>query len=344
MKNYSTSLYSYILKKGTKKIGYVKIPSFYGEIGSGQTNVSDDLVKEIYKLKKDAIDGLIIDVQNNGGGSMIEAINLTGMFIDIGPVAILNDQNNKNETIRDPNRGSIYNGPLVVLVNAYSASASEFFANAIQDYNRGIIIGNKTRGKASMQTILPINEATNDAFLKITIEAFYRITGKSNQGMGLIPDVEIPYLFDNKIEREYQTPNALINEEIVPKMRFTQFTNPKKNEAVSKSIVRVKANNEANKILVMNDKIEKLFDFHFDPIPLNFNAVFNEVEKINSIWQEIKTLTEVEYPIEIIQTQEEIEYQQFDEFLKSSNLEKTKAIKSNLHIFEAINILNDLTQ
>ena len=92
------------------------------------------------------------------------------------------------------------------------------------------------------------------------------------------------------------------------------------------------------------DQIEKLFDFHFDAIPLNFNPVFNEVEKINSIWQEIKTLTEVEYPIEIIQTQEEIEYQQFDEFLKSSNLEKTKAIKSNLHIFEAINILNDLTQ
>ncbi|WP_339836167.1 S41 family peptidase [uncultured Flavobacterium sp.] len=340
MTNYSTSLYSFILKKGAKKVGYVKIPSFYGEIGSGQTNVSDDLAKEIYKLKKDDIDGLIIDVQNNGGGSMIEAINLTGMFIDIGPVAILNDQQNKNETIRDPNRGSIYNGPLVVLVNAYSASASEFFANAIQDYNRGIVVGNKTRGKASMQTILPVN----DAFLKITIEGFYRITGKSNQGMGLFPDVEIPFLFDNQIEREYQAPNALEYQEIVPKMRFALFSNPKREEAISKSIVRIEENNEARKIKAMNDKIETLFDFNFDPIPLNFNDVFNEVEKSNSIWQEIKEISETEFPIEIEQSQVEIEYQQFDEFVKSSNLEKIRAIQSNLHIFEAMNIINDLTQ
>ncbi|WP_339886862.1 S41 family peptidase [uncultured Flavobacterium sp.] len=342
--NYSTSLYSFILKKENKKIGYIKIPSFYGEVGSGQTNVSDDLAKEIYKLKKDGIDGLIVDVQNNGGGSMIEAINITGMFIDIGPVAILNDKQNKVETVRDPNRGSIYTGPLVVLVNAYSASASEFFANAIQDYERGIIVGSKTRGKASMQTILPLNSETNDSFIKVTIEGFYRITGKSNQSIGTIPDVEIPFLFDNQIKREENTPNALQNDEVVPKMRFSLFNNPKKNEVILKSKSRIKLNNESNKIIAMNNKIDAIFDFNFEPIPLDFNAVYNEVDKINSTWREIKTLTEIQFPIEIEQSQVEIEYQQFDEFVKSSNLEKTKAIKSNLHIFEAINIINDLTQ
>jgi len=342
--NYETTLYSYILKKGAKKIGYIKIPSFYGALGDGNSNVSDDLAKELYKLKKDNINGLIVDVQNNGGGSMLEAIKLTGMFIDIGPVAIMNDQQNKTETLRDPNRGSIYNGPLVVLVNAYSASASEFFANAMQDYNRAIIVGTKTRGKASMQTIMPLSENNQDEFIKLTVEAFYRITGKSNQSIGILPDVEIPFLFDNQIEREEQTVNALKNDEVSSKMRFTEFYNPKKNEAIFKSKLRIKTNNEANKIIAMNVKIDTIFDYNFDPIPLNFNAVYDEVEDLNSTWKEIKTLTSIEYPIEIEQSTEEIEYQQFDEFVKSSTIEKVKAIKSNLHIFEAVNIINDLTQ
>ena len=337
--NYSTSLYCFILKKENKKFGYIKIPSFYGEIGSGETNVSDDLAKEIYKLNKENIDGLIVDVQNNGGGSMIEALKVTGMFIDIGPVAIMNDQQNKNETLRDPNRGSIYSGPFVVLVNTYSASASEFFANAIQDYQRGIIVGSRTRGKATMQTILPVN----DAFIKLTIEGFYRITGKSNQGIGILPDVEIPYLFENQIEHEDEIQNAIKNDEIIPKMKFTLFNNPKKEVAVSNSKIRIKSNEDASKVASMNDKINTLFDFNFEPIPLNFSAVFDEVGKINSIWNEIKTLTEIQFPIEVEQSKEEIEYQQFDEFIKNSNLEKIKAIKSNLHIFEAINIINDLT-
>lgn len=340
--NYNTSLYSFILKKGTKKIGYIKIPSFYGEIGSGQTTVSKDFAKEIYKLQKDNIDGLIVDVQNNGGGSMYEAIHLTGMFIDIGPVAILNDQKNKVETVRDPNRGSIYNGPLVVLVNAYSASASEFFANAIQDYDRGLIVGNTTRGKASMQTILPINTSQNDA-VKITIEAFYRVTGKSNQGIGIIPDIEIPSLFNNQMEREHQEPNAMKNDEVIPKMRFTLFSNPKKSDAILKSKARIKTSEEVTTIVAMNAKIDAAFDPKFEPIPLNFNSVFNEVQKSNKLWKEIKKQLEVSYPIEVVQSKEEIEYQQFDEYIKSSNIEKIKAIKNNFHIFEAINIVNDLT-
>jgi carboxyl-terminal processing protease len=340
--NYNTSLYSFILKKGKKKIGYIKIPSFYGEVGSGQTTVSKDFAKEIYKLQKDNIDGLIVDVQNNGGGSMYEAIHLTGMFIDIGPVAILNDQKNKVETVRDPNRGSIYNGPLVVLVNAYSASASEFFANAIQDYDRGLIVGNTTRGKASMQTILPINTEQNDA-VKITIEAFYRVTGKSNQGIGIFPDVEIPSLFNNQMEREHEEPNALKNDEVIPKMRFTLFNNPKKNEAILKSKARIKISDDVSKIVALNVKIDAAFDPKFEPILLNFNTVFKEVEKTNTLWKEIKTQIEVSYPIEVEQSKEEIEYQQFDEFIKSSNIEKIKAIKNNLHIFESINIIDDLT-
>lgn len=341
--NYENTIYSFILKKESKKIGYIKIPSFYGEIGQGKTTVSDDVAKEIYKLKKDNIDGLIIDVQNNGGGSMSEAIKLTSMFIDIGPLAIMNNHENKTSTIRDPNRGLLYNGPMVVLVNAYSASASEFFTNAIQDYNRGIIVGNKTRGKATMQTIVSLDEE-NKEYIKITVEGFYRITGKSNQGIGIFPDVEIPNLFDNQIQRENQTPNAIINDEVVSIMKFNSFLNPKKVETLLKSQNRLKNNKNSNAINAINSKIDKLYNNYSETITLNFNSVFEEVSKFNLLWQEISDFSKKEFPIEIEQTSTDIEYQKFDEFTKSNTLEKLKEIKNNFHIFEAINIIKDLTE
>ena len=343
-KNYDVSINSFVLKKGDLKVGYVKIPSFYGEIEEGLSTVSSDLAKEILKLKKDNISGLIIDVQNNGGGSMQEASKLTGMLINKGPIGILNYRNNITETIRDPNIGAFYSGPLVVLVNGYSASASEFFANAIQDYNRGIIVGTKTRGKASMQIIAPISETNENEFIKITIEEFYRITGKSNQYIGITPDVELPELFDNQIERERDAPNALPNQEVNVKMRYDLVLNPKKEDAIFKSKQRILESEYANNINKLNIKIDTLFNNDYNPIDLNFSAVFDEMQKSNLFWEDINSNANFTYPIEVIQNSEEIEYQKFDNFAKSHTAEKIKEIKKNLHIFESINIIEDLTK
>ncbi|WP_298121144.1 S41 family peptidase [Flavobacterium sp.] len=343
MKDYDNNVYSYILEKDNKKTGYIRIPSFYAKFENGKSNVSDDVAKEIYKLQKDNIDGLIIDLENNGGGSMDEAVQLTGSLIDIGPIAIMNTKSEKKQTIKDPNRGSIYNGPLVVLINGFSASASEFFANTMQDYKRAIVIGNQSHGKASMQRILPLALETNqEEFIKLTIEEFYRVTGKTNQTIGITPDVFVPTLFDKQMPRESKNKTALKNDTIEGVLRFTEFPNPKRNEAIEKSKIRVNANQNLKTIATLNEKLNKIYDEDLPPILLNFNSVFESVIKMNALWKEVKDLSEKEYDLKVERNSVDVEYQQFDEYLKSSNTEKIKAIKSNLHIIEAVHIINDL--
>jgi carboxyl-terminal processing protease len=344
MKDYQNNVYSYILEKGDIKVGYIKIPSFYSNFENGTTNVSDDVVKELYKLKEDRIEGLIIDLEDNGGGSMDEAVRLTGLFIDIGPIAIVNNSLGKKEIIKDYNRGTAFSGPLVIMINGNSASASEFFTNAVQDYNRGIIVGNKSHGKASMQRIYPIgDEKEPSEFLKITIERFYRITGQTNQAVGITPNIEIPSLFDQQMMRENDNDNALDNQTIESKLKFQIETNDY-SKVVEKSINRIKENKSFKAMSDLNTKINSLYDNDFSPILLQFKNVFDEVNKVNQLWKEITDFTKIEYPIEIKNSTMNQEYHQFDEYLKSTAIERIKAIKQNIHIVEALNIINDLKQ
>lgn len=342
MKDYENNVYSYIIEKDKKKLGYIRIPSFYSTFENGKTSVTDDLVREIYKLQEDKVTGLIIDLENNGGGSMDEAIRMTGLFTDIGPIALMNTKQGKNQTLKDTNRGTIFSGPIVIMINGFSASASEFFTNAMQDYNRAVVIGNQSLGKATMQRILPLsNEAKPEEYVKLTIEKFYRITGKSNQYSGITPDVEIPILFDKQMPRESAYPTALKNDEITTNLRYTAFVNSNK-EAIEKSKIRVAENASMKAITALNNKINLLYDFDIPPVTLQFLKVFDEIKRVNNLWKEIKSLSEIEFPIVVKQNSVDVDYQQFDEYLKSSNKEKIKAIKTNIHIVEATNILNDL--
>lgn len=342
MKDYQNNVYSFIIEKDGKKTGYIRIPSFYATFEDGKTNVSDDVAKEVYKLQKDNVDGLIIDLENNGGGSMEEAMRLTGLFIDIGPIAIMDDNKGNKQTLKDVNRGTIYNGTMVVLINGFSASASEFFSNAMQDYNRAVIVGNQSLGKASMQRILPIDESPNPKeFIKLTIEKFYRITGKSNQTIGITPDVQIPSLFDKQMPRENSYPTALKNDVISSNLRYNLVINDNAT-AIQKSEKRVSENVSVMAITKLNEKINELFDKDLPPITLQFNNVFDEANRINSLWKEIEKINETEYNVNVERNSVDIEYQQFDEYLKASNKEKIEAIKSNIHIVEALNIINDL--
>jgi carboxyl-terminal processing protease len=344
MKDYENNVYSYIIEKDKKKTGYIRIPSFYSTFENGKTSVTDDLVREIYKLQEDKIDGLVIDLENNGGGSMDEAVRMTGLFIDIGPIALMNNSKGKNQTLKDTNRGSIYSGPIVIMINGFSASASEFFTNAMQDYNRAIVIGNQSLGKATMQRILPLSDDRKpEEYVKLTIEKFYRITGKSNQYIGIKPDVEIPILFDKQMPRESDYPTALKNDEITANLRYTVFVNSNK-EAIEKSKIRVAQNTEMKAITDLNAKINLLYDFDIPPLLLEFPKVFDEIKRVNLLWKEIKAMSETEFPIAVSQNSVDVDYQQFDEYLKSSNKEKIKDIRNNIHIVEAVNIINDLKQ
>lgn len=341
MKDYQNNVFSFKVKTGNATVGYIRIPSFYSTFENGKSSVSNDVAKEVYKLQEDNIDGIIIDVENNGGGSMEEAIKLSGLFIDVGPLAIMNNNKNKKEILRDMHRGTIYNGPMVVMVNGFSASASEFFANAMQDYNRAILVGNRTLGKASMQRIFPLN-SENDEFLKLTLEKFYRVTGKSNQYSGIIPDIEIPLLFDKQMPREDSNKTALPNDEISAIVKYNRLPNDTKDSIIALSKKRIEQSQEANDIIALNTKIDPLYDNELPPIVLQFNSVFDDVNKMNSLWKEIKSANEKEHTITVEQNSIDIENQKFDDYLKSCNIERAKDIKQNYHILEAVNVLNDV--
>jgi carboxyl-terminal processing protease len=191
--------------KGEKKIGYILLPGFYteweNETGSSCAN---DVAKEIIKLKKENIDGLILDVRYNGGGSVGEALEMAGIFIDEGPLAAEKEKSGKLITLKDPNRGTIYDGPMVLMVNGQSASASELLAASLQDYNRAVIVGSNTYGKATGQAMFPMDTITSKGVtgdtkgdaVKITIGKLYRVTGRTTQLHGVTPDVLIPDAFD----------------------------------------------------------------------------------------------------------------------------------------------------
>lgn len=341
LKDVQNNVFSFIVKNNEKKFGYIKIPSFYTTFNNGKSSVSQDVAKEVFKLNEEKIDGLIIDLQYNGGGSLEEAIRLSGLFIDIGPIAVMNDKKNKQNTLKDFNRGTIYSGNMVVLVNGLSASASELFANAMQDYQRAIVIGNTTLGKASMQQVFPLENSDNE-FIKITLEKFYRITGKSNQYIGLVPDVEIPSLLDDQMPREKSNPSALKSDEIDVKLKYQLFKNQNYSAAIQKSKERIQNAVESKEIESLNTQIKPYFESSFAPITLNFENVFDDVSKINLIWNEVKNYSEKEYPIQIEQTKIDMDYQKFDDFLKTISETRSKSMKQNFAIVEAINILTDL--
>ncbi len=207
-----------------KDLGYIKIPSFYTNDESlNGRGISSDFAKELYKLQKQHIDALLIDLRYNGGGSMQEAMELVSMFIDQGPITIIETNLKETYTIRDSKRGTFFNKPVVVLVNSYSASASEFFASAMQDYNRALIVGSTTHGKSSAQSILALDDTGNLGFCKITVEKFYRITGQSHQATGVIPDIKLPFIYDNLDSGEGYLDYALTKDTVTPQMEFRPF-------------------------------------------------------------------------------------------------------------------------
>lgn len=214
-------------QKGGKdlKLGVITLPQFYMDFEGYQkgdpnyTSTTRDVQKLVKELQASNIDGLVLDLRNNGGGSLTEAIDLTGLFIKNGPVVQVKNSANKIETLTDDNPSLLYNGPLVVLTNRFSASASEIFAGAIQDYHRGVIVGESSYGKGTVQTVVNLNRFINDpnnqvGELKITFQKFYRVTGSSTQHKGVIPDIKLPTALSPEQFGEGSSPSALPWDEI----------------------------------------------------------------------------------------------------------------------------------
>lgn len=216
-----------------QKLGWLTLPSFYADMDGGQTSTTSDVRRLLIRLGIEGIDGLVIDLRDNGGGSLEEAINMTGLFIRKGPVVQSLDWRGNRDQKYSRNGEALYAGPLVVLVNHASASASEIFAAALQDYGRAVIVGDdSTFGKGTVQQLRPVTsrkltlpfgpQAEDEGALKLTIQTFYRINGESTQRHGVIPEVHLPSMLDIADIGEGSLPNALVVDPI-EKSRYLPF-------------------------------------------------------------------------------------------------------------------------
>jgi carboxyl-terminal processing protease len=214
------------------KLGWLTLPSFYADMDRHQKSTTRDVLALLKRLKKENIAGLVIDLRRNGGGSLEEALSLTGLFLKSGPIVQTKDYNGSIRISSDPDPGIAYSGPLIVLTSRQSASASEIFAAALQDYGRAVIVGDKnTFGKGTVQTILPIgrfasllgSHSDEDGALKLTIQKFYRVAGGSTQLHGVASDIVLPSLSDLPEFGEGAFKNALAYDEVT-KAKYTKWS------------------------------------------------------------------------------------------------------------------------
>jgi carboxyl-terminal processing protease len=230
------------------KLGVITLPSFYMDFEAYQkgdpnyNSTTRDVQKLIKELQRDGANGLVLDLRNNGGGSLSEAIDLTGIFIKNGPVVQVKNSSNKIEVGTDDDPSIVYNGPLVVLTNRFSASASEIFAGAIQDYNRGVVVGESTYGKGTVQTVIDLEKFIGDSDgdkvgqLKLTFQKFYRVTGSSTQHKGVMPDIKLPTALDPEQFGESSSKSALPWDEIRSTLyQKTPVVNPQVIAGLNKS-------------------------------------------------------------------------------------------------------------
>jgi len=289
------------------KIGVITLPTFYADFRAMQEgdpnykSTTRDVIRLLNELQTEQnIDGLIIDLRGNGGGSLDEANQLTGLFIDKGPTVQIRNADNRVEVLEDPDPQLVYGGPLMVLVDRLSASASEIFAGAIQDYGRGLIVGSQTFGKGTVQSVRPLNHGQ----LKITQAKFYRISGASTQHQGVIPDVVIPDTYDpsqvgedalekalkwdaiDPVEYKMITNFALQNIELMERHKERMDVNPEY-QLLLEEIEFLASQRDKNKI-TLNKQARKTEDDLLDKTRL---ALINKRRALDNL-EQFKTLDE----------------------------------------------------
>lgn len=342
IKDEENTVYSFIIEKNIK-IGYIKIPSFYADFEDNTNKgCAQDVVKEIINLQKDNIKGLVIDLVDNGGGSMEEAIKLAGIFVDRGPISVVIDKNKTQTLIEDPFKGMFYKDPIVILVNGNSASASEFFASILQDYNRALLLGSTTLGKATMQTILPLEENDKENFVKVTVNKFYRITGKSHQSVGISPNVMLPEIYETIFQKESNFPTAFKNDTINTPIKFkTYFKNSLIEKIIKNSIQRVANDSYFNTIKTLNKRIDNLVNQTRTAIPVTVDAVFEEQNKVNSLWDDIGIFNSTTIDLNVYNSNINKYLLTIHPFEKTYNQFQLDVLKTNHYLNEAITIIED---
>jgi carboxyl-terminal processing protease len=347
------SVKGYVLKNNGEKVGYISLPSFYTSDFEEKDALgcANDVAKEIVKLQSDSINGLIIDLRNNGGGSMGEAMNLAGIFVDEGPLFILKEKNRKPYSAKDMNRGSLFKKPLVLLINETSASASELLSNIVKDYNLGLVVGQVSYGKGTAQSVMPLDtnvlksktaSVMNKDYIKITNSKFYRLNCSTHQGKGVMPDVILPSSPGYSIYKESFEKFYLESDTVSKKVVYTP--NPPIN------VIKIKSNS-AERINTLPEF--KRYIQSADSLSKSLNTTqkvaikFNDYKKYKSATTTM--FTSFENASELKNTKLECHNNTFDQKLTQVN-EQTKefndrilqSIREDIFINETFNIITDL--
>ncbi len=341
---------SAVVEEGGKKIGYIWLPEFYADYERENGNrCSEDVAKEIVKLKKENIQGLVMDLRNNGGGSLYEVIQMVGLFINQGPVVQVRDRDGKANVYGDQRPGTLYDGPLAVLVNELSASASEIFAGAIQDYRRGVVIGStSTYGKGTVQKTVPFGNVvdmnsgrTDMGAVKLTFQMFYRINGGSTQLKGIEPDIVLPDSYEYLKIREKDVPNALPWDQINKATYLTWHKDYGHDLVIQTENERVKQNASLN---LLKDNLVWLSKLNDEPASLNIGKYRDLQKRIRSTVNQNTTLLRLGQEMNVVPAEVDK-----DKFFNNPDKNKgeryqawLRSLKTDMHIGETIKVLGGL--
>ena len=342
---------STLINKGDKNYGYISLPKFYIDFDDRKSrNSANDVKNEIIKLKNNGISGLILDLRNNGGGALQTVVDMTGLFIEKGPVVQVKSTGNRKQVLYDKDPQIVWDGPLVILMNKMSASASEILAGALQDYNRAVIIGNeKSFGKGTVQNLIDLNRfISNSSYdlgaLKITTDKFYRINGESVQLEGVKSDIVIPDSYKYIFNGEKDEKNPLEWDKIDP-ANFEKWSNRDYLNKIS-SVTQNRIDSDDYYFLI-NDRARWLKDQQLNKIiSLNFtsyNSFLNKQRKNNKKYESLNSY-ENNLSFKLLKTEKQ--YVLSNKELLSSrnrwhrNLTKDLYLEEGVRALEMISMLN----
>lgn len=332
------------------RVGYINLPKFYADFNhSGGRAAAADVKIELQKLKAENVEGIIVDLRGNGGGSLRDAVEMTGHFIESGPVVQVKSRYSKPEVMIDRKAGVVYDGPLVVLQNQYSASASEIFAAAVQDYDRGIIIGSSgSFGKGTVQRFIDLDRMLTSNYsemkpigsVKITTQKFYRINGGATQLKGVASDIIMPDRY-SKFEMGEREQDFVMPWDEIPAAEYTQWKPPyNEKEVIKASEARIAKNEILNSIEENAKRLKSQSDD--TSITLNYEAFKKEKDVIDQEDEAFKELIKPIETLEILNVSADLEEISQDTVKVDLNEKWLKKLKKDVQLNEAVNVINDM--
>ncbi len=328
-----------------KKYGYIYLPSFNADFDDDKgRNASDDIKAELLKLKANHIDGVILDLRNNGGGSLTEVGDIMGLFMNEGPYVQVKDGTGKIQTLRNKANAPVWTGPLVLMQNELSASASEILAGQMQDYGRAVIVGSpQSFGKGTVQTFVDLNRFlnTNDDFgsLKLTIQKFYRVTGESTQRKGVQSDIVMKDFFSYADVGERFDDYALAWDKITP--TAFQKANDFNIESLEKASAARMAQNKTYQLLLESAEWKEALDKE-ESIPLNIDKFNSLMKSRKAQIEKFKALDNYKNGLKFAVYPQEIQREKTDEAFKKKTENWMSNLRKDLYLKEAINIVSDI--